>query len=138
MLRLYIGNGMPCFNRWVGYRRHRAFGHQHLRPVGLQRPLIVDPEEPLVAFHKEVALRHVQLQRRTPHTLAQQPLEPAGHLHHTLEHLAVHLLCFCLRIAHKMRPCPQAPLPTPLITNHSAHLPTVGIVDTITLFCHNT
>jgi len=137
-LRLYSGNGMLRLYNGVGHRHHRAVGHQHLLPVGLQHSLTVQPETLLVALHKEVALRQVHLQGQRPQAHAQQPLQPPGLAHHTLEHLAVHLLRLRPRIAHHARPRPQTPLAAPLIPDDRAHRTLIGIIDSITLFCHKT
>ncbi len=144
MPRLRVGNGIlrrrgiPRLYSGLRHRHHRPVGHQHLRPLGLQAPLGVEPEEAFVALGEEVGLRDVHRQTLRPHAQAQHPAELRRQLHHALEQQPVALLRRRARIVHIARTCTHTPLPAPLITNHCAHRPTEGIVDTIALFCHKT
>ena len=129
--------GMPRLYRGVGHGRQRSVGHQHLLPTGLQTLVAVEPEEAFVALAEEVGLGQVEAQREPLHAHAQHIAQRARQRHYPLEQQPVGLLLGRARIAHTARTRPQAPLPAPLIADDRAHRATVGIVDSITLLCHN-
>lgn len=121
----------------VHHRRHRAVGHNNLRPLGLEPTLVAKAEKALVQPRKEIALCQMHRQALRPQPHAQHTLQLRRQLVDQLEQQAVALLLRRARIAHIARTRPQAPLPAPLVTNHRAHRTAESIVNTIALFCHN-
>ena len=118
-------------------RRHRAVAHHNVRPVHLHfHSKWRYRKAPFVEPHEQVALRHVLPQALMPQAHAQHHLQRPGQLHHLLEQLSVQLLLLRARIAHTPRPRPQAPLAAPLVPDDRPHRPTVGVVDSKSLFCH--
>ncbi|MBR1765666.1 MAG: hypothetical protein IJ745_01330 [Bacteroidales bacterium] len=116
--------------------RRLAVAHDDIRPRHRHAPIVAKSETALVHLHEEVALRHMLTQAHAAQPLAQRALHASRQGHHLLEKHTVGLLTLRARVAHRLRPRPQAPFATPLVADDRAHRPAVGIVDSITLLCH--
>jgi len=118
------------------HRRHRPLCHREAHVVDSQTALL-EGEAGAVDAHEMVVLGAVRLHGLAVEADAQCRREMRGQLRHLSEKAACRALPRGARIVHRMRPCPQAPPSAPLVADDCAHRAAVGIVDSVTLFCHN-
>jgi hypothetical protein len=132
------GDGVPLHHGFLEpYRRHRPFAHCKVPVVNPQAPFGIEGEKPFVEAQKTVALCHVALHGRLPQAETQGHAQLRGEVPHSLEQQPVLLLPLRARIVYKPGPRPEAPLPAPLVAYNRPDAPSVAVVDSKSLLCHN-